>query len=123
MKKIFNPKLKRPQLDTMPLTMNDYLRSLNTLSLDQMSTKDFRTYLDRKLPNSDWKNSFLEPLQSPAMRKKKMESMTKQQQEDYLHWLQYPNPSGRETLEGKTKPKKRIHKDVLRYVRKIARES
>ncbi len=99
-----------------PITYNQFherLRQQQTVSLDQMSLRDYRERLQRKMNPTSFLNAMLEPLKTPAMRKKLWEGMPRKHQFDYLESLHKFNPSGApETKEV------RINKEMLKYARK-----
>ena len=94
---------------------NHQVRQREQLSLQQQSLKEYREKMVRKLPNGSFRESFLAPLITPEMRKKKMESLNKHQKLDYLETLTKPNQSGAHKLES---DKRRFTKEAIKKARK-----
>ena len=94
---------------------NHQIRQKEQLSLKQESLREYREKMIRKLPSGSFTESFLAPLITPEMRKKKMESLNKNQTLDYLESLRKPNQSGSHHLESK---KRRFTLDAIKKARK-----
>jgi hypothetical protein len=102
----------------MPISFNEYLRQRNVLSLADLPLKDYRELMDRKLPPSGWKDSFLAPLITPEKREKLLKNMSPKKREEYLENITKANMSAAHKMDGQTQRKIRIDKEVLKYVRK-----
>ena len=94
---------------------NHQVRQREQLSLQQLPLREYREKMIRKLPNGSFRESFLAPLITPEMRKKKMESLNKNQTLDYLESLTKANQSGAHKLES---DKRRFTKDAIKKARK-----
>ena len=94
---------------------NHQIRQKEQLSLQQQSLREYRENMTRKLPSGSFTESLLAPLITPAMRKKKMESLNKNQTLDYLESLTKSNQSGTHMLESE---KRRFSKDAIKKARK-----
>ena len=114
--------LKRPNLAKPQIGFNQFWKDRDAPSLDKLPLGDFRQYLWRKLPSSAYRDAMLEPLRTPAQRKKIMDRKNKHQKREYIEDLTQFNPSGAEALDAKHKKKYRINTELLKHIQKKQRD-